>query len=168
MESISAFLKKKGVLFSEQKIATIVELIFDWVQQVPGAFLDEGQPAIPHSFEEEEALRQLLNEIEAEERRKKKQFLVLPIPNFNDAWTDIVYVSDKLKDFHPALYRRLTALLDEMEIEWDELIGTKDIWLRDYMPIQIAEEIFLFYDYDPDYLKDKGETYRTDSHPRGE
>ncbi len=32
------------------------------------------------------------------------------------------------------------------------LDGTRDIWCRDYMPIQIAENTFVGYEYVPDYL----------------
>lgn len=32
------------------------------------------------------------------------------------------------------------------------LDGTRDIWCRDYMPIQIAENAFVGYEYVPDYL----------------
>jgi agmatine/peptidylarginine deiminase len=50
-----------------------------------------------------------------------------------------------------------------MEIEWGELKGTKDIWIRDYMPIQLSDDQFLVYKYDPDYLKVSGKEYLTDS-----
>ena len=32
------------------------------------------------------------------------------------------------------------------------LYNTKDVWVRDYMPIQLTEDIFLSYTYNPDYL----------------
>ncbi len=51
-----------------------------------------------------------------------------------------------------------------MEIEWGEVKGTKDIWIRDYMPIQIDDDRYLFYKYNPDYLKESGEKYLTDAH----
>ena len=51
-----------------------------------------------------------------------------------------------------------------MEIAWGEVKGTKDVWIRDYMPIQISEDRYLFYKYDPDYLKEYGEEYLTDAH----
>ena len=81
----------------------------------------------------------------------------------NDACTNFVYISDKLKEFYPGTYGRLTRLFDEMDIEWDVIKGTKDIWIRDYMPIQISDEHFLVYKYDPDYLKETGTKFLTDS-----
>jgi agmatine/peptidylarginine deiminase len=35
------------------------------------------------------------------------------------------------------------------------LPNTKDIWARDYMPIQISKDKFIEYRYDPDYLQAK-------------
>lgn len=88
----------------------------------------------------------------------------LPVPNFDDDCTDFVYISDKLKDFYPETYNRLTSLFTQMKIEWGEVKGTKDIWIRDYMPIQIDDDRYLFYKYNPDYLKESGEKYLTDAH----
>lgn len=34
----------------------------------------------------------------------------------------------------------------------DQLINTQDVWARDYMPIQLTENVFLSYIYRPDYL----------------
>ena len=41
--------------------------------------------------------------------------------------------------------------------ECELLVNTRDVWLRDYMPIQLTENIFLGYTYNPDYLKDNPE-----------
>jgi len=78
--------------------------------------------------------------------------------------TNIVYISDKLKYCFPSTYFRLTKLFDEMKIEWTEIKGTKDIWIRDYMPIPIDNEKYLVYRYNPDYLQETGTKYLTDSY----
>jgi len=52
----------------------------------------------------------------------------VPVGNFNDNMTNFVYISDKLKEFYPKTYSRLTKLFNEMDIEWGEIEGTKDIW----------------------------------------
>lgn len=80
----------------------------------------------------------------------------------NDEETDFVYLSDQLKAFYPDTFKRLTALFNELYIDWGEVYGTKDIWIRDYMPIQITDKRYLVYDYSPDYLVG-AEEYRTDS-----
>ena len=88
---------------------------------------------------------------------------ILPSLRFHDAYTNFVYISDKLKVFYPGTFNRLVKLFDEMTIKWGEVKGTKDIWIRDYMPIQLSHNKFLTYDYAPDYLQETGDKYRTDS-----
>ena len=163
VRSISNWLQKEHIIFSLDKIATIVNVMFDWIEQVPGATLDDSEVVVPHSYEETERLRQ---EIKKQERNLKEllpNLSGIPVDNFNDTMTNFVYISDKLKEFYPRTYARLIKLFDEMEIEWGEVKGTKDIWIRDYMPIQLSDDQFLVYKYDPDYLKDSGEKYLTDS-----
>lgn len=71
---------------------------------------------------------------------------------FNDSMTDFVYISDKLEEFYPDTYNRLTSLFCAMGIEYGVVYGTKDIWLRDYMPIVISAYEDMYYTYAPDYL----------------
>ncbi len=66
--------------------------------------------------------------------------------------TDFVYISDMLKQVYPQFYSRLCDKFTEMGIPFGELVGTKDIWCRDYMPIQIVRNKFIGYKYNPDYL----------------
>lgn len=72
-----------------------------------------------------------------------------------DKDTNIVYFSEWLPakhGGHPDFFRRLTALLDKVGIKWDILKHTADYWVRDYMPLQLAENDYLKYVYRPDYL----------------
>ncbi len=156
VSSISNWLQTKHIIFPIDKIVTIVNVMFDWIEQIPGAILDDDVVVIPHSYEEAEKERLLMKQFE-----KHTQELVRP--NFNDDMTDFVYISNKLKYFYPGTYKRLTKLFYEMEIEWGEVKRTKDIWIRDYMPIQISDEQFLIYHYNPDYLKATGKKYLTNS-----
>lgn len=48
----------------------------------------------------------------------------------------------------------LTELLEKHLIKYDFLEATKDIWCRDYMPIQIEKGKFVQFRYEPSYLKD--------------
>lgn len=48
----------------------------------------------------------------------------------------------------------LTELLEKHSIKYDFLKATKDIWCRDYMPIQIEKGKFVQFRYEPSYLKD--------------
>ena len=163
VSSISNWLQKKNIIFSIDKIVTIVNVMFDWIEKIPGATLDDSEVVFPHSYEETEKLRQ---EIKKQKRNLKvllKTLSDIKTPNFNDTMTNFVYISDKLKEFYPRTYSRLTKLFDDMEIEWGEIEGTKDIWIRDYMPIQLYSDSFVVYNYNPDYLKDSGVEYITDS-----
>ena len=82
----------------------------------------------------------------------------------HDRYTNFVYISDKLKEFYPDTHKRLTALFNDMGIDWGEIPYTEDIWVRDFMPIQIDNK-FLLYKYYPDYLdNDKDRRYITDAH----
>ena len=163
VSSISNWLQKKNIIFSIDKIVTIVNVMFDWIEKIPGAILDDNDVVVPHSFEETEKLRQ-----EMKKQKRNLKVLVKTLSdikslNFNDTMTNFVYISDKLKEFYPRTYSRLTKLFDDMEIEWGEIEGTKDIWIRDYMPIQLYSDSFVVYNYNPDYLKDSGVEYITDS-----
>ena len=162
--SISKWLQNEQIIFPIDKIVTIVNLIFDWIEQIPGALLDDDVVVIPHSSEEFERNRQLEKHSRKENEMAINSTTYPSYLDFNDGWTDFVYISDKLKEFYPGTYKRLIKLFDKMEIEWAEVKGTKDIWIRDYMPIQIAEDRYLVYKYDPDYLKQSGKKYLTNSH----
>ena len=72
-----------------------------------------------------------------------------------DCLTDTVFFSDLLPERCPTLYKNITEILKDNDIDHRLLSHTKDIWCRDYMPIQTSEKRFVFYKYNPDYLKTK-------------
>ena len=157
--------KAPGAFTSEVMHKVVLNGIdFELPDDIPGATLDDSEVVVPHNYEETERLRQEIKK----QKRNLKELLPsisgIPVDNFNDTMTNFVYISDKLKEFYPRTYSRLTKLFNEMDIEWGEIEGTKDIWIRDYMPIQISDDRFIVYNYDPDYLKDSREDYLTDSH----
>lgn len=70
--------------------------------------------------------------------------------------TDTVYLSEKLhsdKRFTKTC-KALIELLGKNGIKHEFLKATKDIWCRDYMPIQIEKSKFVQFRYEPSYLKD--------------
>ncbi len=71
-----------------------------------------------------------------------------------DDQTNTVYFSSLLPEKCPVLNRYIADFLDENRIHFVYLSETKDIWCRDFMPIQIEEDRFVFYKYTPNYLKD--------------
>ena len=49
---------------------------------------------------------------------------------------EIVYLSELLEERFPDAFNRLTSILKKHGVDYRLLKGTKDIWCRDYMPIQ--------------------------------
>ena len=79
-----------------------------------------------------------------------------------DFETNIVYFSDLLrtKVKISGKCKKICDILDKYGVEYNFLKGTKDIWARDYMPIQVSENKFIEYRYDPDYLQGSYKGYR--------
>lgn len=73
----------------------------------------------------------------------------------NDQSTNKLYLADTLPEKHPIFYKEFSDLLNKCGINHKLLKGTKDIWARDYMPIQVEKNKFVKFIYDPDYLKFK-------------
>jgi len=69
-----------------------------------------------------------------------------------DSETDTVYISDLLAERFPTVDRDLRAVLGN---RLREISGARDIWCRDYMPIQIERGRFVQFRYDPAYLRAK-------------
>lgn len=72
-----------------------------------------------------------------------------------DNLTNRVYFSSLLPEKCPILNEHITEALQKRGIPFFYLSGTKDIWCRDFMPIQIEKDCFISYKYTPDYLQDK-------------
>ena len=71
-----------------------------------------------------------------------------------DKDTDFVYFSDLLrtKEEFITSSNRIIGILDKHKIKYDFLKDTKDIWARDYMPIQTDIDRFVQFRYEPIYL----------------
>lgn len=70
--------------------------------------------------------------------------------------TNTVYFSDILRtspEFRATL-ERIQSILDKQQVSYRFLSNTKDIWCRDYMPIQISEDKLIQFRYEPSYLED--------------
>lgn len=65
----------------------------------------------------------------------------------------VVYFSDLFPKRFPACFDALKGLLNEHGILCRLISGTRDIWIRDYAPIQIAPDRFVQFQYAPDYLR---------------
>lgn len=76
-----------------------------------------------------------------------------------------VYFSSWLKSDYSNIYDGLEKILNKHNIAYGIIPHTKDVWCRDYMPLQIDEYRYLCYSYRPDYLTDNpiNHKYITDS-----
>ena len=70
-----------------------------------------------------------------------------------DNLTNTVYFSSLLPKKCPVLNAHIVDALQKRGVPYFYLSGAKDIWCRDYMPIQIKPSRFVFYKYNPDYLQ---------------
>ncbi|OQA50842.1 MAG: Agmatine deiminase [Candidatus Omnitrophica bacterium ADurb.Bin292] len=69
--------------------------------------------------------------------------------------TNYVCFTGLLLKRYPQLFESLDAALEQRGIPYGLISGTRDIWCRDYMPIQVAEDSFVQFKYDPKYLRYK-------------
>jgi len=67
--------------------------------------------------------------------------------------TNSVYVADRLAQTSPTLDGTLRGLLRDAGLEVGVVPRTRDIWCRDYMPVQVGRGKFVQFLYDPDYLR---------------
>lgn len=73
-----------------------------------------------------------------------------------DKETNIVFFSELIrsKDEYKTTFERIKIILDKHQISYRFLTDTKDIWCRDYMPIQVKKDRFVQFKYEPTYLQD--------------
>ena len=82
-------------------------------------------------------------------------------PNGNE----VVYLSELLKERFPESFNRLTSILEKNRVKFCLLKGTKDIWCRDYMPVQTKSGKLVQFRYEPSYLKGlEWDSVRSDVH----
>ena len=70
-----------------------------------------------------------------------------------ESGVQVVYMSELLKTNYPETCSHLIKILEMHDVKYAFLKGTKDIWCRDYMPIQTESGKFIQFKYDPSYLK---------------
>lgn len=68
-----------------------------------------------------------------------------------------VYMSELLMERYPETCKSLIKILEKHNVNYSFIKGTKDIWCRDYMPVQTESGKLIQFRYDPSYLKGKKE-----------
>jgi len=72
----------------------------------------------------------------------------------DDSEAIFVYASDLLPGRFPSVYDGLVRILSEHGIGRGVLGGTRDIWVRDFMPLQVDRDgTFVLSRYAPDCLR---------------
>ena len=73
----------------------------------------------------------------------------------SDREVNTIYFSERIKSDSrfAETSNQIFSILDSYGAKYKFLTDTKDIWARDYMPIQISDNKYIEYRYDPDYLQ---------------
>ena len=85
-----------------------------------------------------------------------------------DNRTDKVYISSLLNTVRGTLDKEIRSKLKEDILKYGGsngslLLNTRDVWVRDYMPVQVSKDRFIQFRYEPDYLM-KSPAYKPDVH----
>ncbi|MBO7495149.1 MAG: agmatine deiminase family protein [Salinivirgaceae bacterium] len=78
-------------------------------------------------------------------------------PSSLDNEGQTVYMSELLISRYPETCKNLIKILEKHHINYSFIKGTKDIWCRDYMPVQTESGKLIQFTYNPSYLKGKKE-----------
>ncbi|TCZ67053.1 agmatine deiminase family protein [Flaviaesturariibacter aridisoli] len=72
-----------------------------------------------------------------------------------DRQTNFVYLADTLAKKYPTCHEALCVSLIEAQIPYAYIPDTRDVWVRDFMPLQVESDYFVQFSYKPDYLQGK-------------
>ena len=73
----------------------------------------------------------------------------------------LVVFSSLFLRHYPKLYEQLHDIMWSYHKGYGTVYHTKDYWVRDFMPVQVDEDVFVKFTFNPDYLQDK-KKYITD------
>lgn len=72
-----------------------------------------------------------------------------------DEQTNMLFLADCLPALHPDYFSKFEKVLNQCNIKFEFLPNCKDVWAVDFMPVQVSNDRFVRFTYDPDYLKAK-------------
>lgn len=81
----------------------------------------------------------------------------MPVYMKRNSVEQTVYMSELLMSRFPETCKNLIKILEKHHVNYSFIKGTKDIWCRDYMPVQTESGKLIQFKYDPSYLKGKKE-----------
>lgn len=73
----------------------------------------------------------------------------------NDSNKNHLFLSGTLPLKFPKFYTEFSKILTKNKVGFELLPKTKDVWARDYMPIQNSLRQLINFQYEPDYLRNK-------------
>ena len=148
-EYINSFeLEKRG----KEVVFTDLCLKNDWepTKELCIMFLNGDYPSIRKRYWEMKKTQSSVEETTSKPVTKEEN-------KENPIGKEIVYMSELLEKRFQDSFNCLTAILKKHGVEYRLLKGTKDIWCRDYMPIQTKSGKLIQFRYDPSYLKGQKE-----------
>ncbi|MBN1184309.1 MAG: agmatine deiminase family protein [Bacteroidales bacterium] len=69
------------------------------------------------------------------------------------AFNDHVWFSSLFAERFPETFSDIIKIMSGHKIKHDLLEMTKDVWIRDFMPVRRSDGRYLLFNYDPSYLK---------------
>ena len=145
-EYINSFvLNKRG----KEAVFTDLCLQNDWepTKELCEMFMNGDYPSIRKNYWDKKNVNQKKEDISADDGAKVETVYAQP------ECKKIVYLSELLEARYPESFKRLTSILKKHNVDYRLLKGTKDIWCRDYMPIQTESGKLVQFRYEPSYLK---------------
>lgn len=145
-EYINSFvLNKRG----KEAVFTDLCLKHDWepTKELCEMFMNGDYPSIRKKYWDMKKEHQ--NKEESAPKNAEKVEAVQEQPKGKE----VVYLSGLLEEQFPERFNRLTSILKKHGVEYRLLKGTKDIWCKDYMPIQTESGKLIQFRYEPSYLK---------------
>ena len=70
-----------------------------------------------------------------------------------DSQTNYLYLADTLQKKYKKFYHSFIELLNDINISFELILNTNDVWAVDYMPIQVSKDKFVQFVYNPDYFR---------------
>ena len=149
-EYINSFvLNKRG----KEAVFTDLCVQHDWepTKELCEMFMNSDYPTIRNKYWDMKKVNQKKEETSADAVEK------VEVVHAQPKGTEIVYLSELLEERYPESFNRLISILKRHSVDYRLLKGTKDIWCRDYMPIQTESGKLVQFRYEPSYLKGKKE-----------
>ena len=145
-EYINRFvLNKRG----KEAVFTDLCVQHDWepTKELCEMFMNSDYPTIRNKYWDMKKANQKKEETSVDAVTKPESVHAQP------KGTETVYLSELLEERYPESFKRLTSILKKHNVDYCLLKGTKDIWCRDYMPIQTESGKLVQFRYEPSYLK---------------